>query len=139
MTEKIEKTLEVMKEFQETVKDFLGELVEQFPNETDFIIMRIFLIEQIPIEFLITQFSKYVLPHREKIKKREEKFFLTEKGLFGIYEKEGKSNKSDRILHFKKLWNSGYLDDDDKEMMFRWFDKFLSIIDKYNNLKEKRE
>lgn len=139
MTEKIEKSMEIMKEFQETVKDFLSELVEQFPNETDFIIMRIFLIETIPIEFLITQFAKFVLPHRDKIKNREEKFFLTEKGLFGIYEKEGKDNKSDRILHFKKLWNSGYLDAEDKRMMFLWFDKFISIIDKYQKLKEKKE
>jgi hypothetical protein len=123
------KELSILQYFQTNVKDFLNELVEQFPDQEDLLIMRIFLVDQIPTDMLINQFIKFVIPHRDKIKNRDEKFFLMEKGVFGKI-------SSDKVLHFKVLWQSNRLDNDDKKVLWSWFDKFIEIIDSYQKIKK---
>lgn len=115
---------EILVKFQKCVKDFLNELVEQFPDEEDLLIMRIFLIDQIEIDLLISQFVKYILPHKEKIQKRDESFFINSEAIFGTL-------NSGKVLHFKKLWISSKLDKDDKNIIWKWFDVFINLIDKY--------
>ena len=88
--------------------------------------MRIFLIDQISIDFLIDQINKYVIPHREKIKKRNEEFFLKDDGIFGNI--NGK-----KILHFKEIWKTDRLSKDNKNIIFTWFNHFINIIDELNS------
>ena len=108
--------------------EFLDDLLEILPHEEDLLIMRIFLIEQMPIDLLIDQINKYVLPHRNKIKNRDEKFFLHDEGIFGKI--DGK-----KVLHFKDIWKSNALSEKDKEIIFQWFDQFIKIMDELNNSK----
>jgi hypothetical protein len=107
------------------LKEFLDDLLETLPEEEDLHMMRIFLIDQISIDFLIEQINKYVLPHREKIKKRNEEFFLNDDGIFGKI--NGK-----KILHFKEIWKSNRLSKDNKNIIFVWFDHFTNIMDELN-------
>ena len=41
----------------------------------------------------------------------------------------------DKTLHFKKLWRSGKLDDDDKKIIWKWIDSFVYLSDKYIKIK----
>jgi hypothetical protein len=117
--------------FKESIIQFLDALIEQFPEQGDIVIFRIFLQNQIDINFLIQQFTKFVLPHKDEIKTRNEKFFLENDNIFGSA--VGKN----KILHFKKIWSSDRLDKDDREQIWRWFDLFIRHSEKYLEMNKK--
>jgi hypothetical protein len=118
--------LDIKRDLIENLKEFLSNLLEILPDEEDLVIMRIFLIDQVPIDLLITQINKFVVPYKDKIKKRNESFFLNEDGIFGKI--DGK-----KILHFKDIWKSDKLSSDNREIIFVWFDHFINIMDELNN------
>lgn len=117
--------LDIKRDLINNLKEFLDDLLETLPEEEDLLIMRIFLIEQVPIDILINQINRFVLPHRNKIKNRDEEFFLNDDGIFGKI--EGK-----KVLHFKDIWKSNRLSSDDKKTIFVWFDQFVNIMDELN-------
>ena len=103
--------IEILCEFLNGLISFFDELIDQFPTEGDLVIFRIFLKDQIPVEDVIKLFTNTINKDNYKLKKmikdRNETFFLEE----NIFENLSKS----KTLHFKKLWRSGKLDDDDKK------------------------
>jgi len=117
--------------FKDSIISFLDELIEQFPDQGDIIIFRIFLKDQIDVNFLIQQFTKFVLPHKEIIQKRNEEFFLENDNIFGSA--VGKN----KILHFKKIWASDRLDKEDREQIWKWFDLFIRHSERYIELYKK--
>ena len=64
-----------MDQFKKQLVAFLDDLIEQFPMQAEFIVMRIFVKDKIPIKILIDQFITDVLPHENLIKNRNELFF----------------------------------------------------------------
>lgn len=122
-----DKKQKLLTKFKMLVKQFLDELLEQFPSESDLIVARVMFIDQIPTDVLVTEFSKRVLPYREHIKSRNEKFFLEEMKLF-------ENVNQNKVVKFKELWKSDKLDNDDKSVIWKWFDVFVNILDKYNAL-----
>ena len=123
--------IEILKEYKNSLISFFDELIDQFPEEGDLIIVRIFLKDQMPIETVINIFINNLNKDDQKLRKmvkdRNEIFFL-ENNIFDTVNK-------DKVLHFKKLWRSGRLDDDDKKVVWRWIDSFIFLSDKY--IKEK--
>ena len=51
--------IEILRLFREKIIDFFDALIEQFPNEGDFIMLRI-LVEDAPVEATIKNFHKVV-------------------------------------------------------------------------------
>ena len=64
-----------MDQFKTQLVAFLDDLIEQFPMQSEFIVMRIFVKDKIPISTLINQFITDVLPHVNLIKNRDDSFF----------------------------------------------------------------
>ena len=62
------------------------------------------------------------------IEDRDEDFFLNHCTLM---EDINNQNTKGKINHFKKLWRSKTLDDEDKEVVWQWFDIFVSLSEKY--------
>lgn len=124
--------LHVLQEFKNGLISFVDELIDQFPKEGDLIMIRIFLKDQIPIEQVINTFNNSINKDNNKlrkmIKERNELFFL-ENNVFDT------SVSKNKILHFKKLWRSGRLDDDDKNVFWKWVDSFVYLGDKYMKIK----
>jgi hypothetical protein len=117
----------ILKQFKNALITFLDELICQFPTEGDLIIFRIYLKDRVPIDNIINLFVLRILPLKELIVKRDEDFFLSNKcELFytDMYQK-------DKINHFKMLWRSNSLDDDDKRIVWEWFDSFIYLSEKY--------
>jgi hypothetical protein len=54
--------------------------------------------------------------------------FFLEHNIFDAIGGKKKAN------HFKKLWLSGLLADDDKETVWAWIDSFVVISDRYTKL-----
>ena len=123
--------VQVLIEFKNSLISFFDELIEQFPEEGDLVMIRIFLKDQIPIEDVINIFNHNINKNEQKLKKmtkdRDEASFL-DNNIFDTVN-QGK------ISHFKKLWRSGRLDKEDKEVIWRWVDSFIYLGDKYNKLK----
>lgn len=117
----------ILQEFKNNLISFFDELIDLFPTEPDLVIIRIFLKDQIPIEEVIIIFINTINMDNQKFKKmikdRNELFFL-ESNIFDSISKT-------KVVHFKKLWRSEQLDDDNKDVIWKWVDSFVYLGEKY--------
>ena len=122
---------QVLTEFKTGLISFFDELIDQFPQEGDLVMFRIFLKDQILIEDVMLIFNNAMNKDNGYLKKmckeRNETFFL-ENNVFDSISKL-------KITHFKKLWRSGSLDEEDKKVVWRWIDSFIYLGDKYLKIK----
>ena len=120
---------QVVHDFKDNIILFLDELIEQFPSEANFIMARIFLKDRVSPETIINVFIREVRSLKEDIAKRDEKVFLNNNlSLFNSFDKS-------TVNHFKVLWKSSSLDDDDKQVIWQWFDTFVYLSEQYQKLK----
>jgi len=120
------KKLKLIREFRNQLVIFLDELIEQFPKESDLILIRIFIKDQIPMHDVLGRYIKDILPYKHEVDNRNESFFINHSLLYtGV----GK----DKVNHFKKLWLSESLDDNDREVIWKWMDVLNLIADNYKN------
>ena len=115
----------LLEKFQKSLVTFFDELVEMFPNEKDFILIRILVKDQIPSTQIMSYFELVMLNKEiiSSIERRDDDFILSNV-LFS------KISKSDV---FKNLWQTR-LDNDDKKMIWDWVDMFKSITIQYMKL-----
>lgn len=122
--------IDLLIKFKNTLVSFIDEIIEQFPQDSDLIICRIYIKDQIPTENLINMFIKYFLPQKQLVANKDEEFFLN--GTKEFFEDLNiKSNV------FQKVWLSNVLDDDDRDIIWEWISSIITIVDKYNNLENK--
>ena len=119
-----------MKEFRTYLVQFLDELIEHFPQEPNFVIMRIFIKDQVPVASVIGKFIRDILPYREQSQKRDSKFFADHPFLY-ITQQDMDSIGKEKINYFTKLWNSDALDDNDRNTIWEWMDLFMEFANKY--------
>ena len=115
----------LLEKFQKNLVRFFDELIEMFPNEKDFILIRILVKDQIPSTQIMNYFEM-VMMNKEivaSIENRDDTFILSNV-LFS------KISKSDV---FKNLWEKR-LDNDDKEMIWSWVDSFKTMTTQYMKL-----
>lgn len=117
--------LTVLTQFKKTLISFLDELISQFPNEPDFVIVRIIVKDQIDINDVMKIMKVKLESCKDMITKRDEEFFLQNDSLFSDLLSKDKTN------HFKRIWRSESLDDDDKTVIWQWVDSFVILSDKY--------
>ena len=120
--------INILDRFKKSCIKFIDELIEQFPNEQDLIVTRVVFDNQLPVNVIADSFILHVLPHKQMIIDRNENFFLENDNIFGMLD-------SSKVLHFKKLWVSNKLDDDDRTIIWKWFDTFCSLVEAYQKLK----
>ena len=77
-------SLSILERFKRGYIQFIDELLEQFPNEPDLIIIRVFFQNEVPVTSVADSFIVNVLPYKEMIKKRDETFFLENNHMFGM-------------------------------------------------------
>jgi hypothetical protein len=122
--------IELLKTLKNQLVDFLDDLITTFPSETDFVIYRIFIKDQLPITDIMKYIINNLCPHIDMIKNRDEKFFLDYNVLFEKLEEKSTS----KVNYFKKMWLSGQLSDDDKKTLWEWFECFVNIAKKYETV-----
>jgi hypothetical protein len=116
--------LQILTDFKKNLVSFLDELIQQFPEEGDLIVLRIFLNDQVPIEEVMKSFSEKCIPLKDVIKKRDESFFLNENVLFSKIDQN-------KVNHFRRLWTSPKLDNEDRNVIWAWYDAFILLAEKY--------
>ena len=125
--------LKILTHFRNQMVNFLDELIDQFPSEGDFVVIRIFLKDKIPVQDIMDNFIKNVLPHKERIQKKDEKFFV--EGGANLYNNVYKSYGKQKVDLFKKLWQSKQLDKEDRIIIWKWINLFVLLCEKYQKCK----
>ena len=73
---------------------------------------------------LIHEMAKNNGEKRQAVKDRNESFFLS-------FEATSTTSEKYKFSHFRKLWRSGQLDNEDKRVIWQWIDTFIFLADKY--------
>ena len=122
--------LQLLNEFRIQIVKFLDELIDQFPEScAEFVIIRIFVKDQIPLADVLGRFISEVLPFKKVIKNRDSNFFLESRV---IYDAVGGSQAgADNVNQLKILWESERLDDEDRETIWKWMDLFVLLAERY--------
>jgi hypothetical protein len=118
--------IQILIEFKTALVDFFDELIEQFPDEGDLVMVRIFINDQVPIADVMSVFITRLLPLKEIVGKRDVNFFLGP-AASSLFEKIDKS----KVNYFKILWQSDRLDESDRLQIWKWYDYFIIISEKY--------
>jgi len=126
--------IDILSQLKKQLVTFLDELIESFPEESEFIIFRIFVNDKIPIVDIMKYITENLCPLKDMVKSRNEDFFLNHNILFERLESEDSS----KVNYFKNMWTSGTLDDDNKEIIWKWFESFINIGNKYIDYVKKR-
>ena len=103
------KKIRILNEFRTQLIHFLDEIIEQFPLETDFVLIRLFL-KDLPATDIIGRFIRDLLPLKNEVDKRNESFFLENTILY-----TGGQVQTSNMNHIKSLWTSNKLDANDKK------------------------
>lgn len=119
--------LKTLTSLQNSLVTFFDELIDMFPNEAEFVTIRIMIKDRIPITQVADFFCNKILPERELIKNRDDRFFTEREGIFSMGPM--KSN------NFKNLWVSDKLGKDDRQTIWKWLDVFVFLADKYTSNK----
>lgn len=118
-------SLKILVGFKKQLVDFIDELIASFPNEPDFIMIRIFLKDQVPIEDIMKYFVETILPLENMVATKNDKFFLENNILFESLD----SDSSTKVNYFKRLWTT--IDKNDKDIIWKWFSSFIFLAKKY--------
>lgn len=119
--------IEILIKFKNILVLFIDELIEQFPYDSDLILCRIYIKDQIPIEHIMKLFVTHFYPQKKLIEEKNEVFFL--EGTQTFFEKlKLKTNV------FKKIWLSDTIDDEDRTVIWEWVNSLLVLVDKYDKL-----
>ena len=120
--------IKILMEFKNSLITFIDELISQFPEEGDLVIIRIFLKDQVPIADVMNHIIYMILPLKQLVVSKDESFFLDNNVLFTAL-------NSGKVNHFKKLWRSGRLDNEDKNVVWKWMTSFIYLAEKYQKIK----
>jgi len=119
--------IRILNLFRENIVEFFNELIEQFPEEGDLIIIKLFLETQIPITDIMNIFNIHINADdcllKKMVKDRNDKFFI-EHNLFDIFGKE-------KVGHFKNLWQSETMTSELKDVIWSWVECFIKLGDAY--------
>lgn len=118
----------ILVQLKEQVINFLDDLLAICPNESDIIIIRLFFENHIDLKSIMENFIKYVYPWKEFIIERNEEFFEKNEHIFGPL-------PGDKVKHFKRKIKDGTFTEEDKEIIWRYFEVFIALMEQYNKLK----
>ncbi len=120
---------DILKIFKQAYVEFIDELVDQFPNESDMVILRVVFANNLPSDTVMNMFILHVLPHKDLIYKKDEAYFLEHDDIF-----QAINTQANKISHFKQLWQSEEMTEETKETIWMWFKHFIIIVEKYQQL-----
>lgn len=109
------------------VLNLLDDILIICPNEPELILVRIYFDVKTAPEILMKGFIKYVYPWKEHIKQRDEIFFEKSENIFGTV-------PNNKISYIKNKIKDGTFDEQDKKIIWQYFDIFIKIIEKYNKI-----
>ncbi len=118
---------QILSEFKKTVVQFFDELIGQFPSAGDLVVCRVMMNDQVPVRLVMDAFCDKLDDNngemRVMIREKNEEFFI-ERDIFEVVSGEIGTR-------LKKLWVSPMLSDDDRNVIWDWFNSFVFLADKF--------
>ncbi len=108
--------MELAQIFHANITNFVNEFLDVFPSNFDLMTYKI-ILKNAPPTIVIESFIKEVIPKKQLIKDRDPTFF-SQRLFHGLFDK----------IH--TLWES--LDDEDRQIVWDWFDTFVILAEKYS-------
>lgn len=124
--------MNILKQFRDNLIAFFDELIQQFPEEGDFVILRIFFKDQAPMTDVMSYMIRNILPLKKQVTDRDSKFFLENNIMFSTLD-------NTKVNHFKNIWLSNRLDDEDRQTIWTWFDLFVLLTERYQSALSKEK
>lgn len=119
----------VLKEFMTNIINFFDELINLLPEEGDLVVLRLYLINRMPIKDAMDEFNHNINKNNQLLRtmvlQRNESFFI-DNDPFGL-----SSMMKAKTSRFKEIWRSPDIDDNDKVAIWSWMDSFVEIGDMY--------
>lgn len=107
---------------------FFDELICILPQEKDFIVIRFFIKDQIPIADVMNYIIEKLVPLEDYVLNRDDRFFLEHQVLF-----EDLKDQDSKVNYFKSMWLHS-TDEENKETIWNWFKYFINIAKRYQAL-----
>lgn len=107
---------------------FFDELISIMPSEKDFIVIRFFIKDQVPIADVMQYIIEKLVPLEDYILKRDDRFFLEHQVLF-----EDLRDHDSKVNYFKNMWENS-TDEENKEAIWNWFKYFIDLGKRYQRL-----
>jgi|688.fasta_scaffold157329_3 hypothetical protein len=104
---------------------FFDELISIMPSEKDFIVIRFFIKDQVPIADVMQYIIDKLVPLEDFVLRKDDRFFLEHQVLF-----EDLKDHDSKVNYFKNLWLSS-TDEDNKQAIWNWFKHFIDIGKRY--------
>lgn len=109
--------------FKEVLLSFCDELIESWPNITEFAVAKVFASNCDPA-VLSSKFKRKIIPYKKYIQERNEEFFLSpDCEIFG-------NADPTKVGFFQQLWQRSDMTDEDKKVIWDWFDALIHIAEK---------
>ena len=141
MTDIQTKHRKIVKIFKNLCVEFIDNLYELLPDNCDLLLVKTLLASLstfgVSDEMLISNFTSKGLPYKDKIKNRDEKFFLEHSDSLicqEITNQQDKSLASEKVKYFSDIWKSGNIDDEDKCNIWKFMDRFVELSEQYKKL-----
>ncbi len=114
------------------VQEFLMEIINIEPDD-GFFTAQCYIANESTDAVLMAEFIRIVYPHRQEIKRRNEDFFLENDGIFDVFSspQESEKNHMNHVNRLRNLWQSPKIEKEDKEVIWEYFDSFLSLARKH--------
>lgn len=119
--------IQILTSLKNELVTFFDQLIALMPEEGDLIVIRFFISDKFPILDIMTHIIEKLLPLVDLVKNKNDSFFLQNNILFDKLDDK-------KVNYFKNLWVSGKLDDDDKEIIWKWFRRILLRAEQFSKL-----
>jgi hypothetical protein len=118
----------ILGKFKTNLISFLDEMIDSF-NLPELIIFRVG-ITTAPIDQIMGEFIRNVLPYKQYAKDRDIAFYTH-------IVKGCDPRLKDSIASVQRILTSGSVDDDTKNVIWSWFDQFIKLSQAYKDTREK--
>ena len=114
--------------FLQQTDNFNNDLVNIFPNNGEILVLqqKYNFIRSANSKLIIEYFIEFIFPYKEKIKNKDEDFFIEGGGQSEIKNKSGLKLKD----NIKTLWLN-QMSSDNKEIIWKYFNVFALLCGKY--------
>ena len=119
--------IKLLSYFRDQMLRFLDEIIEQFPDQPDFVFVRLVMKDKVPVDDMMGRFIQSILVEKHIVINRDLSFFKRDfvKGY------ENWENMNRIFNEVKKLYFSERLDEEEREVIWKWFDLFIKICEQY--------
>jgi len=126
----MDQRIKLLSVFKNNLMEFLDTTIEQFPQETDLLLVKTFFSNFCsPVEMMNYFINNLLTPEIVKmVDERNEQFFLKNDALFSDIDDEHRH----KVFHFKNLWISS--NNQQKEVIWQWILKFRKIAELYKGM-----